>query len=50
METGQDKAFVESMWGMKEPFWTDKLIKAIVVAKNKIVTLAALQVSILEEY
>ena len=28
MENGQDKAFVESMWGMKEHFWTDKLIKA----------------------
>ena len=28
MGTGQDKAFVESMWGMKEHFWTDKLIKA----------------------
>ena len=47
MGTGQDKAFVESMWGMKEHFQTDKLIKAM-SCKNKIVTLAALQVSILD--
>ena len=47
MGTGQDKVFVESMWGMKEHFLTDKLIKAR-SCKNKIVTLAALQVSILD--